>query len=184
MNENHVMMKHLGGVVAATMPWAADTHLTCSSPTRKVHFVELHTGTYLRVTSQVSLFDAERKAFERFTAYQNCPGHEWEAQGYTNGAGFCKHCNMFASGVFSLEELGSICEVCTKPTNWTTYPADLEGNIKTVKVCEKHSDKYGKKLLTVLASLVNKRKDSDELHKVMVNLEQKIRLHKELEEDG
>lgn len=43
---------------------------------------------------------AEASAFAKLEHYRACPGHEFERRGYTNGAGFCKHCGMFQSGVF------------------------------------------------------------------------------------
>jgi len=45
--------------------------------------------------------EAEKKAWEEFEKYNACKGHEYEKRGYTNGAGFCKHCGMFKSKIFS-----------------------------------------------------------------------------------
>lgn len=47
--------------------------------------------------------EAEEKAWNKLQKYLACTGHEFEKRGYTNGAGFCKHCNMFASKVFEPE---------------------------------------------------------------------------------
>lgn len=44
--------------------------------------------------------EAEQSAFDKLTRYQACSGHEFERRGYTNGAGFCKHCGMFKSKAF------------------------------------------------------------------------------------
>lgn len=44
--------------------------------------------------------DAEASAFAKFQKYQACDGHEFERRGYTNGAGFCKHCGFFGSKAF------------------------------------------------------------------------------------
>jgi hypothetical protein len=43
---------------------------------------------------------AERSAFAKFERYRACSGHELERRGYTNGAGFCKHCGLFVSNAF------------------------------------------------------------------------------------
>lgn len=48
--------------------------------------------------------------YQRVTA--NDHDHEFETRGYSNGAGFCKHCNLFQSGIFSLQEIGSVCHLC------------------------------------------------------------------------
>lgn len=44
--------------------------------------------------------EAEQSAFQKFKRYLACPGHEFERRGYTNGAGFCKHCSLFKSNAF------------------------------------------------------------------------------------
>lgn len=52
----------------------------------------------------VTIEDAEKQAWKKFQKYSKCPKHEYEKRGYTNGAGFCKHCNMFGSKVFEPEK--------------------------------------------------------------------------------
>jgi hypothetical protein len=47
-----------------------------------------------------SIEAAERDAWESFQKYAACSGHEPERRGYTNGAGFCKNCDMFMNKVF------------------------------------------------------------------------------------
>ena len=47
---------------------------------------------------------AELDAWNQLQKYMACPGHEFERRGYTNGAGFCKHCNMFQSHVFEPDQ--------------------------------------------------------------------------------
>lgn len=44
--------------------------------------------------------EAEQQAWEKYQKHLACPGHEFERRGYTNGGGFCKHCNMFKGKVF------------------------------------------------------------------------------------
>lgn len=55
--------------------------------------------TFLRGEG-ASIEEAERKAFAQFEKHQACANHEFERKGYTNGAGFCKHCGLFASRMF------------------------------------------------------------------------------------
>jgi hypothetical protein len=57
--------------------------------------------------------EAEARAFEYFQKYSACSGHEFEARGYENGAGFCKHCGMFASDVIPPVDT---CRSCGVPT--------------------------------------------------------------------
>lgn len=54
--------------------------------------------------------DAAWATFERQSACDHSAG--WDRRSYRNGAGFCKGCGMFASNVFDLVEIGSVCCVC------------------------------------------------------------------------
>jgi hypothetical protein len=72
--------------------------------------------------------EAENKAWEKYQRALACPGHEFERRGYTNGAGFCKHCGMFAPQAF---EPSTKCKTCGKPTD---FAADVDGNY----YCEDH----------------------------------------------
>ena len=63
--------------------------------------------------------DAEASAFRQFQRFQGCPQHEYERRGYTNGAGFCKHCGMFGSKVFEPTET---CTDCGKKTFYHRKP--------------------------------------------------------------
>ena len=77
---------------------------------------------------------AEDAAWAKYQKYEACPSptgdHEYETRGYKNGAGFCKHCNMFASHVFTLADIGSVCFICG-----TDYYDEVGDRL----VCEKHS---------------------------------------------
>lgn len=66
-----------------------------------------------------TLAAAEDAAWGKLQRILACPGHEFETRGYTNGAGFCRHCGMFASGVFDVAEVGNPCTVCGTKTNWS-----------------------------------------------------------------
>lgn len=62
--------------------------------------------------------EAENAAWSQYQGYIQCPGHEFEARNYRNGAGFCRRCNMFKSKAFTPEDLGMSCDVCGTPTYW------------------------------------------------------------------
>jgi len=72
--------------------------------------------------------DAETSAWKQFQQQVACPGHEFERRGYTNGGGFCKHCDMWMSHAF---EPSTLCCICKKPTDWTH---DTEGEY----YCQEH----------------------------------------------
>ncbi len=82
--------------------------------------------------------EAEAKAFAAFEHYRACAGHEFERRGYTNGAGFCKHCGLFASKAF---EPTTLCHVCGTPTNHSCgYTKDAEtGARQAFWYCEAHA---------------------------------------------
>lgn len=60
--------------------------------------------------------EADADLWEKFIRQESCPAHEYEPRGYTNGAGFCKHCKRFSSKQFTAEELGQFCRECGVPT--------------------------------------------------------------------
>lgn len=66
--------------------------------------------------------EAEANAFTNLQRYLACPGHEFERRGYTNGAGFCRHCGLFKSKAF---EPTTLCCQCETPTN---HGQDKNGN--------------------------------------------------------
>jgi hypothetical protein len=43
---------------------------------------------------------AEDHAWAQWRQILACPGHALERRGYTNGAGFCRRCNLFVSRAF------------------------------------------------------------------------------------
>lgn len=85
--------------------------------------------TFLRGEGK-TIQEAEEKAWKQFEKLRACPGHEFEARGYENGGGFCKHCGKFGSNViapihacpgcgklnwFSKDNRGEFwCQDCTK----------------------------------------------------------------------
>lgn len=78
-----------------------------------------------------TIAEAEQAAWAKWRRVLTCPGrdgHEFERRGYKNGAAFCKHCDLFMSGVLPPDES---CCVCGVPTYWTS---DADGNF----YCEDH----------------------------------------------
>lgn len=76
--------------------------------------------------------EAEDNAWAQYERQTTCPGHVWEARGYLNGAGICKRCGRFQTGVFTPEQLGCYCKVCGAPTFQTRIGGDF--------YCEQHAD--------------------------------------------
>lgn len=71
--------------------------------------------TFIRGEGE-TIEEAEEKAWKQLEKYRACPKHEFERRDYTNGAGFCKHCNLFVSKCF---KPSTTCKICGKPTYWT-----------------------------------------------------------------
>ncbi len=82
-----------------------------------------------------TLAEAELCAWDKFQKFNSCKGHEFERREYTNGVGFCKHCNLFKSKAFPP---AFNCKICGIATN---YCKDDDLNY----YCEEHShDNKGK----------------------------------------
>jgi hypothetical protein len=92
--------------------------------------------TFIRGEGE-SIEEAEAAAWGEYRKYQACSEHEYERRGYKNGAGLCKHCNMFKSKVFEPSEK---CIICDTPCYWDS---DKKGNW----YCEKHNDQNPDKLV-------------------------------------
>lgn len=100
----------------------------------------LNPATFLRGEGP-TVADAEDAAWVKYQKVQSCPGsrgHEFETRGYRNGAGFCIHCGMFASGVFDVKVVGHPCKVCGVGTNWVN-----EGDDWFCKEHDPHPNRYG-----------------------------------------
>ncbi|WP_156251007.1 hypothetical protein [Pseudactinotalea terrae] len=118
------------GRYALAHPWPAGWHvqggasglvIRRSGGTYTTAFVEVaptDPQTFIRGEG-ATLVEAEQAAWEQAQRTLACPGHEFETRGYTNGAGFCRHCNMFASGAFDVAVVGNPCVTCGARTNWT-----------------------------------------------------------------
>lgn len=77
--------------------------------------------------------DAAWKSAQAILACGNDGGHEFEARGYKNGAGFCRKCNVFWSKVFTPEQLGLYCARCDTPALDARGYGDFE-----LSFCEHH----------------------------------------------
>lgn len=117
--------------MVSSYPWPAETYLQGGSKgvvivrngqNYTTAFIEAvpPEGGFFRGEGP-SLEEAETKAWEKYVASRACANHEWEARGYTNGGGFCKHCNTFGSNVFSGEQLGQLCATCNEGTTYINY---------------------------------------------------------------
>lgn len=88
-----------------------------TSHTYRTAFVEAfprNPDTFIRGEGP-TMADAEDDCWAKLQRMASCPGtsgHEYEARGYRNGAGFCRHCGMFASDVFDVAVVGHPCAVC------------------------------------------------------------------------
>lgn len=69
----------------------------------------------------VTIEEAEKKAWGEFQRISACRNHEFERRGYTNGAGFCRHCGLFSGKAFQPSEICVICGVNTY------YTSDFDG---------------------------------------------------------
>jgi hypothetical protein len=131
------------GFVDAQYPWPEDFHLQAgdkgivlsSNGNYNTAFVEaLAEGSFYRGEG-LTVAAAETAAWRKYQTSQDCTGHEWESRGYTNGAGFCKHCKVFGSQVFTPEQLGLYCFTCGIPSN---YHSEKQANGATIFYCERH----------------------------------------------
>lgn len=96
-------------------------------------FVEIHHETVGFIRGEgPTVLDAEQAAWTKYQRAMQCPGHEYEARHFKNGAGICKHCNRFAINIFTAEELGLFCKTCGVPTFWSRIGDDV--------FCETHAN--------------------------------------------
>lgn len=89
-------------------------------------------GSFIRGEGE-TLAEADAVCFAKLQAYLECPEHAWEARGYRNGGGFCKHCGQFGSQVITPEDLDLFCATCGVPTFHT-----LNGKKGAAPTCEEH----------------------------------------------
>jgi hypothetical protein len=78
--------------------------------------------------------EAEENAWQELQGYLACSEHEWEPRNYTNGAAFCKKCNLFGSKMWGIN---TVCSICSHPT---TYSTASDGKIYCESCLEYHPD--------------------------------------------
>jgi hypothetical protein len=88
--------------------------------------------------------EAEADAWQKTVKFCKCQNHEFERGTYRNGAGLCKHCGMFKSGVFPPS---THCTICGIPTYWTY---DTDDNW----YCEKHANDIPEEKLTASGKFI------------------------------
>lgn len=115
---------------ACKKPWPDDCFVQCGDggivfvenavpdeePIYETAFFEAfprNPNTFIRGEG-ATIEEAEASAWNKFEKYCACPGHEFERRNYKNGAGFCKHCNMFGSKAF--EPIRYPCAKCGAST--------------------------------------------------------------------
>lgn len=140
-------------------------------------YFEAFPQTFIRGEGE-TLEEAEDAAWEKFMRRSTCPAHEYESRGYKNGAGFCKHCNNFKSGVFTGEDLGQYCETCGAPTThqwideWffcedhpamTEHDIELEMSLQdqASKSPEQRQDELSTALDSLFTALAQKREQDE-----------------------
>lgn len=85
-------------------------------------------NTFIRGEGK-DIIEAENDAWQQFEKIMACKQHEFERRGYRNGAGFCKHCDLFLSRAF--EPL----EICCIGGESTYFTSDIDDKW----YCEKHA---------------------------------------------
>lgn len=106
-------------------PWPKRCHIQCgdrgvvlsSSGSYRTAFFEAFPSspkTFIRGEGQ-TLEDAENAAWAKYKRIKECPGHEFERRERTDGFGFCRHCNLFAKALVSLQK----CCKCPSKNVWS-----------------------------------------------------------------
>jgi hypothetical protein len=98
-------------------------------------FVEAFLNNSFYRGEGATIEEAELACWNKYKASIACLEHEWEARGYTNGAGFCKKCNKFESHRFTGEQLGLFCGTCGVGTTYSQV-VDTTNTLKPF--CKEH----------------------------------------------
>lgn len=80
---------------------------------------------FIRADSKLSMEDAEEKAWMKYQAILKCKAdhknpENLDRKDYQNGCAFCKTCNGFISSSYSNLQPTTSCQVCKKPTFYTS----------------------------------------------------------------
>jgi hypothetical protein len=152
-----------GDYVDSQYPWPQDTFLQAGfkglvfrrdggAPYQTAFVEAFPDGTFIRGEGS-DIIEAEVDAWQKYRSIVGCPGHEYETRGYTNGAGFCKHCNQFQGNVFTGEQLGQFCHYCGEGTTYShtrTIGRKHDEGTEKIWVCEAHNKEHDRKLYEFL----------------------------------
>lgn len=140
------------GAIESSFAWPAGTFLQggskgvvfSSKGNYRTAFVEAfipadHPNTGFYRGEGETIHDAEVNAWEKFSKANECEQHEYEARGYTNGGGFCKHCNKFKGTAFTGEDLKQYCFVCKEPTVYSQDKTLVDGVWQEEWYCPAHN---------------------------------------------
>lgn len=124
-----------GDPFLCTKPWDKDSLVQCGSKgvvfsqnsTYKTAFFEYADSDKFIRGEGLTIQDAEEDAFLKYEKIINCKNHVFERRNYKNGAGICRHCQLFKSKVFDPLHL---CSNCNTPTNFYIK--------KDKNLCEEH----------------------------------------------
>jgi len=121
------------------------------NPTYRTAFVEAFppSSGFFRGEGS-SIAEAEKNAWDKWRRSEECPGHEWDARGYTNGGGFCKICKRFGSNVFTGEQLDQFCATCGVGTTYGNVGMDKDNK---VWYCKEHIDVAHRSLYDILLAI-------------------------------
>lgn len=128
----------------AVHPWPPETRVSAG---RGVVFVRgtdrVYTTLFMEVYPPGAAFirgegattqECEDAAWAKYQLAISCQ-HEWEPRGYLNGAGLCRICNTFGTRLFTGEQLGQYCRVCSEPT---THHWETRDSVTTF-LCARHT---------------------------------------------
>lgn len=170
--------------IPSAYPWPDDTFIQAGgrggigAGNYDSYFVEAFPDTtYLRGEGE-TLQEAEKAAWNKYVAGLVCTEHEFETRGYTNGAAFCKNCNLFKGKHYTAEELGQFCYKCDAPCFDSVvlptkrYSSKEEREEITVFVCPEHRQEHSEDRFLYLMSIPDNELNSGEradisMHKFM-----------------
>lgn len=139
------------GTHEATHPWPEETKVSAGNgvvfqrgtdESYRTLFMEVYPPGASFIRGEGKTFqECEDAAWSRYQDALRCPKtqdgvHRWIPKGYTNGAGFCAHCNTFQSQTFTGEELGQFCDTCGAGT---TYHRSKGDDGVQIFLCKEHT---------------------------------------------
>ncbi|KIA72671.1 hypothetical protein ANMWB30_24390 [Arthrobacter sp. MWB30] len=146
------------GPYEARCPWPAETHVSAGlgvvfqrnidktePASYKTLFLEVYPPGASFIRGEGATPEAcEDAAWKKYQLALNCTDHsghhDWQPRGYRNGAGFCSRCNTFAARIFTGEQLGQFCEVCSTGRTFAWH-TDAESQ-QDIYLCQSHYDEH------------------------------------------